>query len=63
MSEIRDAADRLRRTSEDIGAAWQDAASRRFRREVVDGLVVAAVALDVAESRAQQEIREASRDL
>lgn len=64
MSEgIRATTSALRRTADAVDDEWHDEASRRFRREIVDELAVAALALAAAEEAALEEVRSAERDL
>lgn len=63
MNDIRTASASLRTVGDAVHEEWDDAASARFRRDVVAPLVAAALALARAQDTARDEIARAQQDL
>lgn len=63
MNDIRMASASLRSVGDTVHEEWDDAASARFRRDVVAPLVAAALALARAQDTARDEIARAKQEL
>lgn len=63
MNDIRTASASLRSVGDAVHEEWDDAASARFRRDVVAPLVAASLALARAQDAARDEITRARQEL